>query len=220
MKYLKYLIAVISFSFLSFSPVDISSKILTSNCHQTFHFFFLSQWSPTFWIGEDLSGECESSRLLHISINDDSSVLVSESVLKEYNNWGNIPELISLFRIYEEQAVELNGNVWKNEEFIIKPPDYDSSLAEEFTEHIRQGGSNARSWIKFKGNDGIEPPKIEGIKTELLFSYEIGLYINYEISEVHYFPKSFILIFTHQPKKAVGLDTMHGFFIFKINNNT
>ena len=74
--------------------------------------------------------------------------------------------------------------------------------------------------IKDKGKDGISLPKIEGLKTELLFSYETGLYINYEISEVHYFPNSYILVFTHQPIKSVGGDTMHGFFIFKIKKST
>ncbi len=219
MKYIKYVIAVFSYSFLSFSPVENVSKVFTTNCHQTFHFFFLSQGSPTFWIGEDLSGECEYSRLLNISIND-SNVSVSQSELKEYKNWGIIPELNSLFRKYDEQHLEFNDNVWENKEFKISPPAYDSLLSEEFYDHIRQGGSNAYSWFNVKSNDGIKLPKIEGIKTELIFSYKTGLYINYEISEVHYFPNDYLLVFTNQPIKAVGLDTMHGFFIFKIKRNS
>ena len=74
--------------------------------------------------------------------------------------------------------------------------------------------------LRLKERIRIILPKIEGIKTELLFSYETGLYINYEISEVHYFPNSYILIFTNQPSKAVGFDTMHGFLIFRIKRNT
>lgn len=219
MKFLKYFLAVFSFSFLSFSPIENASKVLTTNCHQTFHFFFLSQGSPTFWIGEDLSGECEYSRLLNISI-DDSSVSISQSELKEYNNWGTIPKLSSLFRKYEEQSVEFKDNIWQNKDLKIYTPVYNPLLAEEFNEHIRQGGSNAYSWIKINGKDGIILPEIDGIRTELLFSYKTGLYINYEISEVHYFPNSYIIIFTNQPLKAVGLDTMHGFFIFKIRRDT
>ena len=202
MKYFKYFIAVFSFSFLSFSPVENASKVFTTNCHQTFHFFFLVQGSPTFWIGEDLNGECNYSRLLNVSVND-SSVSISQSELKDYNNWGNIAELSSLFRKYEDQPLELNNNIWENKDLKIYSPVYDSLLAEEFNGHIRQGGSNAYSWIKIKGKEGIILPDIEGIKTELLFSYKTGLYINYDISEVHYFPGSYILIFTHQPRKAV-----------------
>lgn len=218
MKYLKYIMVFFYFSFLSFSPIKDTSKVFTTNCHQTFRFFFLSQGSPTFWIGEDVSGECNYSRLLHISINNS---LASEAIseLAEYNSWGNIPGLNSLFRIYDEHPLELKNKIWENKELKIEPPQYDSILSEEFNEHIRQGGSNAVTWNKLKGSQGMKLPTIEGIKTKLIFSYKIGLYINYEISEVHYFPNRYLLVFTHQPQKAVGLDTMHGFLIFKIERD-
>ena len=113
--------------------------------------------------------------------------------------------------------MELKGNTWENESLKISPPDYDSVLAEEFNEHIHHGGYNAYSWFKLKGNNGIILPKIERRNTKLLlFSYKPGLYINYQISEVHYFLDRYILIFTKQPLKADGLDTMDGFLIFKI----
>ncbi len=219
MKYIKYVIVVFSFSFISFYSIDNSSIVLSTNCHQTFHFFFLSEGSPTFWIGEDLSGECRTSRLLNISVND-SSVSVSQSDLSNYQNWGTIPKLSSLFRRYEEQSLEFKDNIWQTKDLKISPPVYDSLLAEEFNEHIYQGGSNAYSWIKIKGKDGVILPQIEGLKAELLFSYQTGLYINYEISDVHYFQNAFLLVFTNQPKKAIGLDTMHGFFIFKIQRES
>lgn len=208
MKYTKYVIAVLSFCFLGITPNENPSLLLSTNCHQQFQFFFFSEDNPTFWIGEDLSGECVSSRLLNISIND-PSVSFSQSVLKEYKVWGDIPKLASLFRTFQEQSLG---------EIKISAPLYDSLLAEEFIEHIRQGGDNAKSWIKLKGNNGIKLPQIEGLKAELIFSYSTGLYINYEISEVHYFPNAYILIITHQPTLAVGLDTMHGFMIFKITS--
>ena len=218
MKYFAYLIIPLSISFLSFSPVDDSSEILTTNCHQTFHFFFLAKGSPTFWIGEDLSGECHFSRLLHIGIQD-SIAAISQSELRKYKNWGNIPELKSLFNIYDEKPLQLNGEIWENEELKIEPPAYDSLLAEEFNNHIRKGGSNAITWNAEKGNEGIELPKIEGVHADLLFSFKPSLYFNYDIQEVHYFPGSYLLVFTHQPVKAVGQDTMHGFLIFKIKNS-
>ena len=215
MKVITLFIVIVSLSFLSFFPVGDNFKVYTTNCHQTFHFFFLSQGSPTFWIGEDLSGECEGSKLINISIKD-SIVSYSESELKEYKDWGCIPELSSIFRKYEEQPLELKGNIWENESLEISPPDYDSVLAEEFNEHILHGGSSAYSWFNLKGNNGIILPKIERRNTRLLFSYKPGLYINYQISEVHYFPDNYLIVFTKQPLKADGLDTMDGFLIFKI----
>jgi hypothetical protein len=157
--------------------------------------------------------------MINISIND-SAISVSQSELKEYKSWEFIQKLSSVFSKYEEQFLESSNNIWEKNDLKISPPDYDSLLAEAFNEHIRQGGSNAYSWFKIKGQDGIIFPKIEGIKAEHLFSYKTGLYINYEISEVHYFPNAYILIFTQQPIKTVGLDTMHGFFIYKIKRDT
>ncbi len=111
-------------------------------------------------------------------------------------------------------------DVWENKDIKILPPAFDSLLYKEFNEHIVKGGSNAISWFNLKGNKGIKLPNIERIKTKLLFSFKTGLYINYEISEVHYFPKKYIIVFTHQPQIAVGLDTMDGFLIFKIEKDT
>ena len=39
MKYLKILIAILSLSFLSFSTIENSSKLYTTACQETFHFF-------------------------------------------------------------------------------------------------------------------------------------------------------------------------------------
>ena len=207
----------IPFDAVQINPADSpASRVFTTNCHQTFHFFFLSQGSPTFWIGEDLSGECNFSRLIHISVND-SAAYQSESRLKSYQDWGDVPDLKDLFETYKEQPLELKDKIWQNEEIKVHRPAYDPFLAEEFNEHIANGGSNAVTWLKLKGSAGIKLPTIEGINTEYVFSYQSGLYINYEIAEVHYFPGRYILIFTHQPQKAVGSDTMHGFLIFKIN---
>ena len=210
-------------SFLLFcinvSANNNSSKILTSNCTQTFHFFFLSRGEyPVFWIGEDVSGDCDYSQLLNIAIKD-STISFVKSGLLEYNNWGCIPELKSLFNKYDEEIFTKKNNTWQLKGIKISPPKYDSILTEEFYEHIRKGGSDASSWIKEKGNKGIILPGIEGIKTELLFYYKIGLYINYDISEAYYLAQNYILVFTHQPIKAVGMDTMHGFLIFRIKKH-
>ncbi len=210
-----HLLSIFSLSFISFSP---ASRVFTTNCHQTFHFFFLSQGSPTFWIGEDLSGECHFSRLIQISVSD-SAANEAKSRLKSFQDWGNIPEIKYLFAAYEEKSLELKDEIWQNKEIKIQPPTYDSLLAEEFNEHIVNGGSNAVTWLKLKGSAGIKLPTIEGINAKFVFSYKSGLYINYDISEVHYYPNRYMLIFTHQRQTAVGSDTMHGFLIFRIEKN-
>ncbi|OQA00291.1 MAG: hypothetical protein BWY71_00770 [Planctomycetes bacterium ADurb.Bin412] len=60
-------------------------------------------------------------------------------------------------------------------------------------------------------------PGFDGLSARLVYFYPAGLYVNYEIDRVYYFPKSrYLLIFTRQPQKAVGLDTMHGFLLFRL----
>lgn len=219
MKILKYLIVLLSFNLVGFFSFNNSSKIFTTGCKETFHFLFLSKsYSPTFWIGIDVGGECISSHLLQISIKD-SIVSIISNDLKEYKNWERISELNFAFNEYEEDSLVEKNGVWTSKDVIITPPEYDSTLAEEFNEHVINGGSNAYTWYKEKGKHGFTLPKIEGIKTELIYQHKRGLYFNYKISEVHYFPNNYILIFTHQPRIAVGDDSMHGFFIFKIINS-
>ncbi len=200
------------FIFLFTVSFTISSKkdplkIYSSFCEQTFHFFFLSKGSPTFWIGENLSGECEISYLYNISIKD-SKVSVSKSELKEYNKWDEIKNISGFFRKYKELD---------DSNLVIAPPQFDPGLRDAFNKHVVEGGSNGYTWNKKHGLDGIVLPNFDNIKTELLFCHQAGLYINYNISNVHYFLGArLILVFTEQPLRAVGMDTMHGFFIFKI----
>ena len=193
-------------SFIASSNKD-SLKIYSTFCEQTFHFFFLSKGSPTFWIGENLSGECQISYLYNISIRD-SIVSVSKSELKEYNKWDELKNISGFFRKYKE----LDDN-----DLVITPPQFDPGLRDAFNNHVYEGGSNGYTWNKKHGLDGIILPTVENLKSELLFYYHFGLYINYKIASVHYFPDArLILIFTEQPLRAVGMDTMHGFLIFEI----
>lgn len=217
MKNLKLLIAIFSLSFLSFSMVENSPIVFTTGCQETFHFFFLTFGrSPTFWIGIDVSGECISSHLVQINVND-SSVSVLSSELKEYKKWKVIPELKSLLKTYKESELESKGDVWISKGIKITIPEYDSTLWHEFNKHVMGGGGNAITWYQEKGDYGLLLPKIEGLNTELIYQHKRGLYFNYKISEVHYFPNNYLIIFTYQPRYAVGDDSMHGFLIFKIN---
>lgn len=197
---------VITFSFTASSNKD-PLKIYSTYCEQTFHFFFLSKGSPTFWIGEDLSGECQTSYLYNISIRD-SKVSVSKSELKEYNEWNEIKKISGFFRKHKELDYD---------NLVITPPQYDAGLHDAFINHLVEGGSNGYTWNGKNGLDGIVLPNFVDVKTELLFYHQRGLYINYNIASIHFFPDArLILIFTEQPVKAVGMDTMHGFFIFKV----
>lgn len=206
------LLSLVAFSFCSINK----PLIFTTNCIETFHYFFLTEGeTPTFWIGIDVSGECYSSHLVQIGDND-SSVSVLSSELQKYGNWNSIPELKSKFLIQEEDTLVDKENSWISKDIEISSPEYDSSLANKFNEHIMAGGSNAITWYKENGEHGLVLPKIAGLNTKLIYRHSRGLYFNYQISEIHYYKNDYILVFTHQSRTAVGNDSMNGFLIFRI----
>ena len=193
-----------------------------TNCEQSFTFFaFTRAASPsleygTFWIGEDVGGECLGSYLIQISISN-QRVSSYVSMLMGYAEWGWLREGIKhLQRVPFEELVE-KGRVWQcaTGSFSVEAPLPDSVLSSLLLEAFRKG--NERAWTRDHGLEGTSPPVFDGIKAQLIHYHEKGLYVGYQISKAYYFPGSkYLLIFTHQPMLVSGLDTMHGFLIFKV----
>ncbi len=191
----------------------------TTNCDQAFTFLARSKGNnPVFWIAEDVGEECFVSYLLLVTISPSKATLISID-LRNFGDWDWLKEGTEHLRTELPVELENQNGTWKitqTSEY-IKPPPYNSKLSAQFDKHIRKGGSNGVSWNRNHGLKGILLPVIGGAKTKLIYFYPVGLYINYDIAKVYYFPKSgYILIFTHQPKLAVGLDTMHGFLLLKM----
>jgi len=197
----------------------------TTNCKQLFTFLALTEsfapsWTSgtnlSFWIGEDVGGECYWSHLIQIAISDGKAFSRDISVTP-YPDWDSFRNGLRHFqRELPEELVEESG-VWhcSTASFTVKPPPPDSVLLSLLRKAVHKG--NERWWNQNHGLEGILQPIFEGIKIELIHYYEAGLYVGYQLSKVYYFSDSkYILIFTHQPMLASGLDTMHGFLLFKI----
>jgi hypothetical protein len=198
-------VLVISIIGLFPSSNEGSTKYYSTYCEQTFKFFFLTKGYKTFWIGENLSGECQTSTLLNISIFDSNATLAKTS-MKNYNSWNEIKILSDAFDTYEAPIANNLG---------VRDPLFDSTLANSLSFYLLEGGNNAIKWNAINGKSGIVLPTVENFEFDLLFYYDAGLYINYKISDVQYFPDADLaIIFTEQPVRAVGMDTMHGFLIF------
>ena len=213
---------------LVFACLCISNvSLATTNCVQKFVFFALTRGYPTlssheesktltFWITEDIGGECMASQLIQIFISKEK-VSSSYTSLMGYEEWDWLKEGTKhLQREAPKELVEKEG-VWNcsTASFQVKAPMSDSAMLNSFREAAREGYE--RRWIQDHGLSGISMPIFEGINRELIYRHEAGLYIDYQISKAYYFPYSkYLLIFTHQPHLASGLDTMHGFLIFKI----
>ncbi len=194
---------------------------VTSSCKQVFNFMGLSEGpKPVFWITEDLSGECNTSRLLQV-VMADSTPFVIYTELKESGNWDWFKKGVEYLQMKPALRLNNQDGIWtvERETWRIKTPSHDQNLSEAFDKHIRAGGSNGITWNKDRVSDGVILPQVEDAKTNLVYYYRAGLYINYEIDKVYYFPNfGYLLIFTRQSKLAIGLDTMHGFVILKIIN--
>ena len=203
------------------------NSLATSNCRQTIIFraltngyFSLSHDKEcnTFWITEDIDGECQWSHLIQISIIQ-QEICTVESDLYKFGEWEWLTE--SLKHLSQETPQELsdNSSAWScsTASFYVKPPLPDSGLLNSFLAARRRGYE--RKWIKDHDLEAISMPIFEGAKSELITHYEGGLYIGYRFAKVYYFPPEYVLIITYQPMMANGLDTLHGFLLFKVSKS-
>jgi len=188
----------------------------TTNCNQSFTFLLATgDHNPGFWIIEDVGGECSYSHLIQISVEDTAVTCVLLSRIG-YENWKWLQE--NAKHVVSQPATELvnQNSVWgiPGQSWHIKSPPRDSTLLDLFQKEYNAG--RERSWNWRCGTKGISVPSVEGKAITLVYYYPEGLYIDYTISSVYYFPYSgYILIFTNQPRMASGLDTMHGFLLLK-----
>lgn len=195
--------------------LHLPSLVASTNGTQTFE--FLGRSGSALWIAEDIGGEYCLSRLHHLVI-EDGRAAAGTSELKEYGNWQPVRDLVTRLRL--EKAVPLkkrpDGSLASGDLTLTAPP-ADPAQMESFHDHIRTGGSNALTWADQTGGPAIHPPLINGRPAQILYSLPAGLYISYTLDQAWFFPRtSQILLFTHQPTPAVGLDTMHGLLLLTV----
>ena len=197
--------------------ISVSVKLFAAtNCEQTFTFFGATMGEPnkvTFWIGEDISGECYGSYLIQVTISDSINHTLTTHNLN-YAKWDWMNIVFDNLGKLPYKKIENEEGVWEDSFISWKistpAPDY------EMIKKIYKAGYEG-FWTRRHGIEGMILPEIKGIKTKPVYYYLDGLYVDYKISAVYYFPHfKYILIFTNQPHLKSGLDTMHGFLIFKI----
>ncbi len=193
------------------------SSSAATMCDQTFH--FIAKGGNTLWIGEDLDGQCKISYLITIMLSG-SDAGMSKCELLDYQEWTRFENaFIYLDTEDEVEFTEESNHNWTDFwiDFQINHPEDNNELFAKFEEHVRKGGSNGKTWNKAMGPKGIVEPTFEDASASLVYAFPEGLYVNYEISDVYYFERSkYLLIFTKNNHAGVGLDTMHGFLIYKV----
>lgn len=193
---------------ITYTPMAFS----TTNCEQTFTFFGATSDGfnynkITFWVGEDVSGECLWSHLIQVTILDTTFIVKYAEwdwLKQEFNNFGGLPF----------EKLRSKEGIWSDSagSFRISAPAPDSVEIRK----IYQSSYEAQ-WTARHGMDTIKLPQIQEVLTKLVYYYPVGLYVDYKISDAYYIPsQKLLIIFTHQPHLAAGFDSMHGFLIFRI----
>ena len=194
----------------------------TSSWEQTLKLLGVSdmpgEGACVFWVAEDLSGECQESRLIQLVVQKDQAGLI-KSPLKTFQDWGSLGEAVALLAGPKTVLLEKQDLTWQDKDARIKlsMPDPNQALHEQYLEAAGAWSSSAREWNKLMGIKGILCPPVEGMRLELLYAYTSGYYVNYRIKQVFYMPDRHLLfVQTEQKQLGVGLDTMHGFMVLRV----
>jgi hypothetical protein len=194
---------------------DVSQA--STSGEQDFHFF--GKTGDTIWITEDIGGEYRLS-ILHQCIVSGDEVVHGVSTAKKYAQWQPLTKLTQMLDRNQVVAIGLkqDGSYGHAElNWTVSAPAEDPNFAADFGRHIEAGGSNARTWAQANPSRVLQVPQFENAQAQMLYSYGRGLYVNYRIDWACWLPQSRLLVlFTYQPLKAVGMDTMHGFMLLRI----
>jgi hypothetical protein len=194
----------------------------SNGCTQEYKFFFKNQHNDIFWIGENRYGECGESHLIQILIDEktqdeksqNSRAVITES--KIFNDWEWLEKAKQTIKSEEfiTQKAENGVITFPAMELYISPPPNDIQLQASKNEDFPN--DCAKIWNKNKGKSGICLPIMKGLKTDLVYYYQDGLYFNYTIEKVYIFPLSrYLVLFTKNQNLCNGENTMHGFMIFR-----
>jgi hypothetical protein len=172
------------------------------------------------FISEDIGGEYHLSRFLTLVIGGNGFSL-GKIELEKYKQWDWVEDWKENLRLEDFSRIRKTESEFQiGEKQHVQAPAGNDKLLEEFKAHLRKGGSNGVSWNKKMGKAGMIPPVCKGFDVKNTYYYPGGLYVNYEIAKAFCFERSgVVLLFTENPERSVGLDTMHGFIVLQTNLN-
>ena len=109
-----------------------------------------------------------------------------------------------------------DGRYYLNDSVYFEPAPKDTTFSARFWQLPK---NNAVTWNwEYGPEDGCDPPLIHGARWKMLYTHDEGVYKNYMIREVYYFPKSnYIVIKTLQPQLDETNKTMDGLMVFYLN---
>jgi hypothetical protein len=191
----------------------------TQGCPQEYKFFFKNKHDDTFWIGENLYGECEKSSLIQLFIDSRTNTCTERiSEFKSFDRWESIVDMQK--HMATDHVIILNGqqgqiNYSAMQMQLISPP---TNIKLQTLKQNEYHDDCAKVWNSQMGSKGIDMPQIKGAKISLVHAYSGGLYFNYSIDKAYIFPDSrYIVLFTQNKAICESTSTMHGFMVFKFS---
>ena len=178
--------------------------LLPTNCTQEFSFPGAS--NQKIWIVEHVGGECHYSKLIQINYADSLITSVESKILEYKQTDSFINSFAESQQISSVELTKVGENLTPVPQltFTLKPPIADSGL---LAKNLRDGVRVYPPSIVF--------PVFEGVRAQLLYQYDAGLYVNYRIDRAYLMPdKNILVVFTDNPLLTIGGDTMNGFMIF------
>lgn len=191
------------------------TSTVSNGCSQEYKFFFKNKHDDTFWIGENLYGECGTSSLIQVFIDNKGQVPTARvTELRDFDSWAWIET--AQRSVQTDEVIMLsaeNGQIiFPSMKLKIAPPPNNVKL--QTLKHNEFHDECAKTWNKQMGKNGIDMPVMEGFKTNLVYHYAGGLYFNYFIDKVYIFPQSrYMVLFTKNQQKCETAGTMYGFMI-------
>lgn len=196
----------------------------TSYCSQEFNMIGLdTSKAVTLYISESISGECSLVKLHKIIINDSSAERkeIHYEIEESFEHTCNVinNRISKKIKNKNEIPVEFlkEDSLWKcqKSDVLIK----ESKFTLELQERVKKEDSVVGYiWNRKYGSKGIISPIFINTNAVLLNYHPTGFYVDYEIDKIYYFKNTgIILILTHQSRYASGMDTMHGYLLYKID---
>ncbi len=213
---MKYLVFIL-FTILS---ININA---TTYCIQEFNMIGLDTSKVvTLYITETISGECNLVKLHKIIINDSTADYkeIRYDVEETLEQTCKIVDNRMINRIGSKREIPnilfIEDSLWKSKEsdISIKKSKYTLIFQEKIKKEQLPVGY---SWNRKYGNEGIVSPDFINSKTILLYYHPAGLYVDYTIDKIYYFKNAgYLLVFTHQSRSGPGMDSMHGYLLYKL----
>ncbi len=194
---------------------------LSTSCEQEFTLLgFILGEPSTFWILEDVGGECNYSRLIQISLSKDRKINEGASFFAQYKQTKKFQESISeLNHVNVDTLISKNGRLTvPSKSWLLSPPPLNDSLYGEYSYNANANFTPAQ-WNTEKAVKGIMQPNFENCTSQLLYIYPNGLYVNYDFDKGYYLrDRGLIIIFTKNQHRGSGLDSMYGFLIYQVKD--